>query len=26
LALLNKGLAEVFADGTQSSLVDKWLR
>jgi polar amino acid transport system substrate-binding protein len=26
LALLNKGLAAVFADGTQSSLVDKWLR
>jgi len=26
LALINDGLAKVFADGTQSKLVDKWLR
>ncbi len=26
LALINKGLAKVFSDGTQSKLVDKWLR
>ena len=26
LALINKGLAAVFADGTQAALVEKWLR
>lgn len=26
LSLLNKGIAEVFADGTQAKLVEKWLR
>ncbi|MCK5250905.1 MAG: transporter substrate-binding domain-containing protein, partial [Spirochaetaceae bacterium] len=26
LSLLNKGIAAVFADGTQAKLVEKWLR